>query len=113
MEWINNHPGIPEYVVAYRPGYSIYRIENGYALFIEGKRALVGPIATIEECKEFAERDKKACDFLEKNIKNKKAMRKKIYPKEAYDFLAQAEISNMLSDECTTGGKDRFLKTNQ
>lgn len=62
---------MPEYIVAYRPGYSIYKRATGYTLFIESTRTLVGPIATIEECKELAERDKEADDFFERNIKNK------------------------------------------
>lgn len=71
MEWIKNHPGAPDYIVAYTVGYSIFKRATGYALFIESTRTLVGPIATIEECKEHAERDKEANDFFERNIKNK------------------------------------------
>lgn len=71
IKWNYNHPAKPDHIVAYTGGYSIYRRATGYALFIESTRTLVGPIATIEECKELAERDKEADEFFEKNIKNK------------------------------------------
>lgn len=64
MNWKDRHPNLPFYVIAYTGGYQIHKRANGYGLFIERTRTLVAPIATIEECKELAERDKKAEEFL-------------------------------------------------
>lgn len=59
-------PALPFYIVAYTGGYQIHKRANGYGLFIERTRTLVGTIATIEECKELAERDEKAEEIEQK-----------------------------------------------
>lgn len=66
MTWKDRHPALPFYIVAYTGGYQIHKRANGYCLFIERTRTLVAPIATIEECKELAERDRGVEEFLRK-----------------------------------------------
>lgn len=60
LNWKDRHPALPFYIVAYTGGYRIHKMANGYGLFIERTRTLVATIATIEECKALAEKDREA-----------------------------------------------------
>lgn len=48
---------MPFCIEAYTTGYQIYRRSKGFALFIERDKKLVGPIMSVEDCKNLAERD--------------------------------------------------------